>query len=69
MTVLITVLIGIAAVCVTIVPITFMIVSEHRNLHGDSRHWIRRHGRRPASLAEVPRTFNQTSTEEHQELV
>ena len=69
MTTLITVIIGIAAVCVTIVPITLMIISEHRNLHGGSRHWIRRHGRRPASVYEVPRTFNQTSTEEHQELV
>jgi len=46
-----------------------MLRSEHRHLHGASRHWIRRHGRRPDSLYEIPRMYNQTTEEEHQELV
>ena len=69
MTTLITVIIGIAAVCVTIVPITLMIISEHRNLHGEASAWLRRHGRRPESVLDLPRMYNQTTDEEHQELV
>jgi len=67
--VLITVLVGILAVCVAIVPIIVMLRSEHRHLHGASRHWIRRHGRRPDSLYELPRMYNQTAEEDQQELV
>jgi hypothetical protein len=67
--VLITILVAVLAVSVAVVPIVIMIRSEHRHLHGASRHWIRRHGRRPGSVYELPRMFNQTTDEEHQELV
>lgn len=67
--VLITVLVAILAVSVAVVPIVVMLRSEHRHLNGASRHWIRRHGRRPASVYELPRMYNQTTEEEHQELV
>jgi len=67
--VLVTILVAILAVSVAVVPILVMLRSEHRHLHGASRHWIRRHGRRPDSLYEIPRMYNQTTEEEHQELV
>ena len=66
--VLITVLVAVVAVSVAVVPILAMLRSEHRHLHGASRHWIRRHGRR-ASVYELPRMYNQTTDEEQQELV
>ena len=66
---IITVIVAVVAVSVAVVPIVLMLRSEHRNLHGASRHWMRRHGRRPASVYEVPRMYNQTSEEEHQEKV
>jgi hypothetical protein len=56
------------AVGVTIVPIVLMLRSEHRHLHGAAHHWIRRHGRRPASVDEQPRMYDQTTDEERQEL-
>jgi len=68
-TVLITVLIAIVAVSVVMVPIILMLRSEHRHLHGSALHWRRRHGRGPASVYEVPRMYNQTTDEDHQELV
>ena len=67
--VLITVLVALVAVSVAIVPIIAMLRSEHRHLHGASRHWIRRHGRRPGSVYELPRMYNQTTDEELQERV
>jgi hypothetical protein len=67
--VLITVLIAVVAVSVAVVPILAMLRSEHRHLYGASRHWIRRHGRRPDSVYEIPRMYNQTTEEAHQELV
>ena len=70
--VLITVLIAVVAVVavsVAVVPILAMLRSEHRHLYGASRHWIRRHGRRPDSVYEIPRMYNQTTEEAHQELV
>lgn len=68
-TVLITVLIAVVAVTVAIVPIILMLRSEHRHLHGSARHWIRRNGRGPSSVYEIPRMYNQTTDEEQQELV
>jgi hypothetical protein len=65
----ITVVVAVVAVSVAVVPIVMMLRSEHRHLHGASRHWIRRHGRGPASVYELPRMYNQTTEEEHQELV
>ena len=67
--VLITVLVAVVAVSVAVVPILAMLRSEHRHLYGASRHWIRRHGRRPGSVYELPRMYNQTTDEEQQELV
>jgi hypothetical protein len=66
---LISALAAVLAVSVAVVPILAMLRSEHRHLNGASRHWIRRHGRRPGSVYEVPRMYNQTTEEEHQELV
>jgi len=66
---LVTALVAVLAVSVAVVPILVMLRSEHRHLFGASRHWIRRHGRRPGSVYEVPRMYNQTTAEEHQELV
>ena len=67
--VLITVLVAVVAVSVAVVPILARLRSEHRHLYGASRHWIRRHGRRPDSVYEIPRMYNQTTEEAHQELV
>ena len=67
--VIITLIVAVVAVSVAVVPIVLMLRSEHRHLIGASRHWMRRHGRRPASVYEVPRMYNQTSEEEHQEKV
>ena len=67
--ILITIVVGIVAVAVAVTPIVVMVRFEHRDLHGDSRSWVRRHGRRPRSLLDYPRVFNQTTEEEHQELV
>jgi hypothetical protein len=67
--VLITVIAAVVALSVTVVPIVLMLRSEHRDLHGGAREWMRRHRRRPNSVFEVPRTFNQTSEEEFQERV
>ena len=67
--VLITVIAAVVALSVTIIPIVLMLRSEHRDLHGGAREWMRRHRRRPTSVFEVPRTYNQTSEEEFQERV
>ena len=70
MALLITALVAVVALTVSVVPIVVMLRSEHRDLHGSARHWIRRHhGRRPASVLDVPRMYNQTSAEREQELV
>ena len=65
--VLITVVVALVALTVTVVPIVAMLRSEHRHLHGGGAAWTRRHRRRPDSVFEVPRMFNQTSEEEFQE--
>jgi len=67
--VLITIVVAVIAVSVAVLPILVMLRSEHRHLYGASRHWIRRHGRRPGSVYELPRMYNQTTEEEQQELV
>ena len=65
----VTAVVALVAVSVAVVPIVIMLVSEHRNLHGEARGWMRRHGRKPESILDVPRMYNQTSEEQHQELV
>ena len=65
----ITAVIAIVAVSVAVVPIMVMLVSEHRNLHGDARSWRRAHRRGARSLMDIPRQYNQTSEEQHQERV
>lgn len=65
----ITAVVALVAVSVAVVPIVVMLMSEHRNLHGEARGWRRAHRGRPASLLDTPRQFNQTSEEKHQELV
>ena len=66
---LVVAVVAVVAVSVAVVPIVITLVSEHRNLHGEARTWLRRHGRKPESLLDVPRMYNQTSEEKHQELV
>lgn len=65
----VTAVVAVIAVSVAVVPIVIMLVSEHRNLHGEASAWLRRHGRRPESVLDLPRMYNQTAEEEHQELV
>ena len=67
--IVITAAVALVAVTVAVVPIVVMLVSEHRHLHGGAREWIRRHGRRPKSVLDVPRMYNQTAEEKQQELV
>ncbi len=67
--IVITIVVGFVAVAVAVTPILLMLRFEHRDLHGGSRWWVRRHGRRPQSLLDYPRVFNQTTEEEQQELV
>jgi len=67
--ILTTIVSGILALTLTLAPITLMLRHEHRGLHGGARWWVRSHGRRPRSLLDYPRMFNQTTEEEQQELV
>ena len=67
--VLITALVAVVAVTVAVLPIVLMLRSEHRDLYGSRWSWIRRNGRKPASVLDYPRMYNQTSEERHQELV
>jgi hypothetical protein len=64
-----TAVVAVVAVSVAVVPIVLMLVSEHRHLHGGAGAWLRRNGRRPESVLDLPRMYNQTAEEEHQELV
>jgi hypothetical protein len=67
--VVITAIVAVVAVSVAVVPIVLMLRSEHRDLHGSRWEWIRRHGRKPESVLDYPRMYNQTTEEKHQELV
>ena len=67
--ILITIVVGVVAVAVALLPVVLMLHHEHRDLHGARRWWIRQHGGPPESILDYPQMYNQTTEMDQQEFV